>query len=135
MDIDLHDIGCDFYTSSGQKWILGPREASFVYVKKDAQAELWPNIVTVGWERSKANGAQKYESLGQRESHTFKCLQSRQKDLTVVFLSGLSPIPTRRKQPKLYMRNTAFRGLLAVGMMYFVCAYARIFTIVPNKWI
>lgn len=67
MDIDLHDIGCDFYTSSGQKWILGPREASFVYVKKDAQAELWPNIVTVGWERSKANGAQKYESLGQRD--------------------------------------------------------------------
>ncbi len=67
MDIDLHDIGCDFYTSSGQKWILGPREASFVYVKRSAQDKLWPNIVTVGWERSKANGAQKYESLGQRD--------------------------------------------------------------------
>ncbi|MDG1020012.1 MAG: aminotransferase class V-fold PLP-dependent enzyme [Emcibacteraceae bacterium] len=67
MDIDLHDMGCDFYTSSGQKWILGPREASFIYVKKEAQAELWPNIVTVGWERSKVNGAQKYESLGQRD--------------------------------------------------------------------
>ncbi|MDG1996196.1 MAG: aminotransferase class V-fold PLP-dependent enzyme [Emcibacteraceae bacterium] len=67
MNIDLHDMGCDFYTSSGQKWVLGPREASFVYVKKSAQAELWPNIVTVGWERSKANGAQKFESLGQRD--------------------------------------------------------------------
>lgn len=67
MNIDLHDVGCDFYTSSGQKWILGPREASFVYVKRDAQAELWPNIVTVGWARNKANGAQKYESLGQRD--------------------------------------------------------------------
>lgn len=67
MDIDLHDVGCDFYTSSGQKWILGPREASFVYVKREAQAELWPNIVTVGWARNKANGAQKYESLGQRD--------------------------------------------------------------------
>ncbi len=67
MDIDLHDMGCDFYTSSGQKWILGPREASFIYVKRSAQANLWPNIVTVGWERSKANGAQKYESLGQRD--------------------------------------------------------------------
>ena len=67
LDIDLHDIGCDFYTSSGQKWILGPREASFVYVRRDAQAALWPNIVTVGWERSKENGAQKYESLGQRD--------------------------------------------------------------------
>ena len=66
-DIDLHDMGCDFYTSSGQKWILGPREASFVYVKRSAQANLWPNIVTVGWERSKENGAQKYESLGQRD--------------------------------------------------------------------
>ncbi|MDA0708024.1 MAG: aminotransferase class V-fold PLP-dependent enzyme, partial [Proteobacteria bacterium] len=50
LNIDLHDMGCDFYTSSGQKWILGPREASFVYVKKEAQANLWPNMVTVGWE-------------------------------------------------------------------------------------
>lgn len=67
MDIDLHDMGCDFYTSSGQKWILGPREASFVYVKKEAQDKLWPNMVTVGWERAKAGGARKYESLGQRD--------------------------------------------------------------------
>lgn len=67
LNIDLHDMGCDFYTSSGQKWILGPREASFVYVRKSAQAALWPNIVTVGWQRAKANGAQKYESLGQRD--------------------------------------------------------------------
>ncbi len=67
MDINLHDMGCDFYTSSGQKWILGPREASFVYVRKEAQVELWPNIVTVGWERVKEQGARKYESLGQRD--------------------------------------------------------------------
>jgi isopenicillin-N epimerase len=67
LNIDLHDMGCDFYTSSGQKWILGPREASFVYVKKEAQANLWPNMVTVGWERASQNGAQKYESLGQRD--------------------------------------------------------------------
>ncbi|HRW28752.1 MAG TPA: aminotransferase class V-fold PLP-dependent enzyme [Emcibacteraceae bacterium] len=67
MNIDLHDMGCDFYTSSGQKWILGPREASFIYVKKSVQDELWPNLVTVGWERAKENGAQKYESLGQRD--------------------------------------------------------------------
>ena len=67
LDIDLHEMGCDFYTSSGQKWILGPREASFVYVRRDAQADLWPNLVTVGWERVKERGAQKYESLGQRD--------------------------------------------------------------------
>lgn len=67
MDIDLHDMGCDFYTSSGQKWILGPREASFIYVRKEVQDELWPNIVTVGWERARESGARKYESLGQRD--------------------------------------------------------------------
>lgn len=67
LNIDLHDMGCDFYTSSGQKWVLGPREASFIYVKREAQAELWPNLVTVGWERAKIRGAQKYESLGQRD--------------------------------------------------------------------
>ena len=67
LDIDLHDIGCDFYTSSGQKWILGPREASFLYVKKDVQPELWSNMVTAGWQGVKDRGARRYENLGQRD--------------------------------------------------------------------
>lgn len=67
LDIDLRDIGCDFYTSSGQKWILGPREASFLYVKKDAQPELWSNMVTAGWGGVRDRGARKYENLGQRD--------------------------------------------------------------------
>ncbi len=67
MDIDLHDDGVDFYTSSGQKWITGPREASFIYVKKETQPELWSNMVTAGWGGVKDRGARKYENLGQRD--------------------------------------------------------------------
>lgn len=67
LDIDLHDMGCDFYTSSGQKWILGPREASFLFVKKDVQPELWSNMVTAGWNGVKDRAARRFENLGQRD--------------------------------------------------------------------
>jgi selenocysteine lyase/cysteine desulfurase len=30
----LHDIGCDAYATSGHKWLLGPKETGFLYVRK-----------------------------------------------------------------------------------------------------
>ena len=33
--IDLHDLGCDFYATSGHKWLLGPKGTGLFYVRKD----------------------------------------------------------------------------------------------------
>lgn len=35
LEINLHDIGCDFYASCCHKWMLAPQGTGFLYVRKD----------------------------------------------------------------------------------------------------
>ena len=65
--INVHEMGCDFYTGSSHKWFIGPKEAGILYVRADQIDALWPSDVGVGWESALGNGAQKFENLGQRD--------------------------------------------------------------------
>ena len=65
--VDLHDMGCDFYTGSSHKWFVGPKEVGILYVHKEKIAELWPSIVGVGYQSALEKGARKFETLGQRD--------------------------------------------------------------------
>ena len=65
--VDLHDMGCDFYTGSSHKWFVGPKEVGILYVRKEKIAELWPSIVGVGYQSALEKGARKFETLGQRD--------------------------------------------------------------------
>jgi L-cysteine/cystine lyase len=38
--VDVHEIGCDFYTVSAQKWLLGPDVTGALYVKRERVEEL-----------------------------------------------------------------------------------------------
>lgn len=67
MAIRLHDIGCDFYTGSADKWFCGPEETGVLYVRRDRCEDLFPTIVGIGWESALENGARKFETLGQRD--------------------------------------------------------------------
>ncbi len=67
LKIDLHAMGCDFYTGSSHKWFVGPKEAGILYVRQDRIEHLWPSNVGVGWSRALENGAQKFDNMGQRD--------------------------------------------------------------------
>lgn len=43
--VDLHHIGCDYYTTSGHKWLLGPRETGFVYISRAVRPRFRPSFV------------------------------------------------------------------------------------------
>ena len=38
--VDVETLGCDFYTVSGQKWLLGPDSTGCLYVRRDRVEEL-----------------------------------------------------------------------------------------------
>lgn len=38
--VDVQDLGCDFYTVSAQKWLLGPDSTGCLYVRPDRVEEL-----------------------------------------------------------------------------------------------
>jgi len=40
LQLDLHDMGCDFYASCCHKWMLAPKGTGFLYVKKEKLDEV-----------------------------------------------------------------------------------------------
>lgn len=46
--IDLHDLGCDFYTASSHKWLFSPKGVGVFYAKQESQKYLKPLMVARG---------------------------------------------------------------------------------------
>jgi L-cysteine/cystine lyase len=40
LPVDVETLGCDFYTASGHKWLLGPQGTGFLFVRRDRLEEL-----------------------------------------------------------------------------------------------
>jgi isopenicillin-N epimerase len=66
LKVNVREIGCDSYSGSAHKWMMGPLEAGVLFVREDNIARLWPSIVTAGWTDT-IKGARKFENLGQRD--------------------------------------------------------------------
>ena len=70
LNVNLREMGCDSYSASAHKWLMGPKEAGVLYVRRERIPELWPNVVGPGWgnrAETTAKGARKFETLGQRD--------------------------------------------------------------------
>ena len=46
LPVDVHALGADFYTVSGQKWLCGPEGTGALYVAADRIDELWPTFTS-----------------------------------------------------------------------------------------
>jgi isopenicillin-N epimerase len=84
LQLDLHALGCDFYTTSAHKWFMGPKEVGILYVRKELAASLWPAIVGVGWEGARTQGARRLGTLGQRDDAAVAAMAA-----TVAFHDGI----------------------------------------------
>jgi isopenicillin-N epimerase len=72
LDLDLKDIGCDFFTGSSHKWLMGPKEAGVLFIRSDAQSKLWPS--NYGVYGGTVGASRTFEQLGQRDDPTFMAL-------------------------------------------------------------
>ena len=116
LPFDLQDLGVDFYTCSGHKWILGPKRTGILYVAADKLPVLRPT--TVGAYSDQAHdirtgslkfqdSAQKYE-FGTQNEALFRGLgkaarfvqsigidriHSHNRDLAETLVKGLAEIP------------------------------------------
>ncbi len=50
IDLNIAELNPDFYTGTLHKWMLAPKGSSFLYVKKEFQAEIDPLVVSWGYE-------------------------------------------------------------------------------------
>jgi selenocysteine lyase/cysteine desulfurase len=49
IDVNLADLGCDFYTSSTHKWMFSPKGMGVLFAKESSQHHLKPLIVCKGY--------------------------------------------------------------------------------------
>ena len=70
IDLNLKDIGCDFYSGSTHKWLMGPLENGILYISKGNNDRIWPNIISAGWKDGSLSVDEKYCVLGQRNDST-----------------------------------------------------------------
>ncbi len=63
MPLNLHEIGCDMYSSSPHKWLQAPKGTGFLYVRPEVQERLWNTIATEGWDEPQLK-AERYQRIG-----------------------------------------------------------------------
>jgi isopenicillin-N epimerase len=65
-ELNLPDIGCDFYTGSTHKWLMGPVENGILFVKQEHIGKIWPMVIGAGWKEERLTVDEKICMLGQR---------------------------------------------------------------------
>lgn len=49
IDLDLADVGADFYTGNCHKWMLAPKGAAFLHARREVQSLVSPLVVSWGY--------------------------------------------------------------------------------------
>ena len=63
MRLNVHDLGCDMYSSSPHKWLQAPKGSGFLYVRDEVIDRLWNTIATEGWDEPKIR-AERFQRIG-----------------------------------------------------------------------
>lgn len=63
MRLDVHELGCDMYSSSPHKWLQATKGSGFLYVRDEVIDRLWNTIATEGWDEPKIR-AERFQRIG-----------------------------------------------------------------------
>lgn len=74
MELNLKEMGCDFFTASTHKWLMGPLENGILYVKGEHVEKIWPNVIGGSWKEEAKTVDDKLCNLGQRIETTTSAL-------------------------------------------------------------
>lgn len=109
LDLNLKSLDCDSFTSSTHKWMMGPLEAGILFVRAEKQSQVWPSIVSVGWNDT-LKGSTRLEALGQRDDPRLVALESAVDFMTLI---GTAQIEARMRHLARSL-NEQFRALPGV---------------------
>ena len=94
MRFNLHDIGCDLYSSSPHKWLQAPKGSGFLYVRDEVIDRMWNTIVTEGWEEPKLR-AERFQRIG---SSNVPALWGLRASIQMAYDIGMDRIERRQRQ-------------------------------------
>lgn len=94
MRLNLHELGCDMYSSSPHKWLQAPKGSGFLYVRDEVIDQLWNTIATEGWDDKKIR-AERFQRIG---SSNVPALWGLRASIQLASDIGLDRIEKRHRQ-------------------------------------
>ena len=94
MRFNLHDIGCDLYSSSPHKWLQAPKGSGFLYVRDEVIDRVWNTIATEGWNEPKLR-AERFQRIG---SSNVPALWGLRAAVQMAYDIGMDRIEKRHRQ-------------------------------------
>jgi len=99
LNLNLHELGCDFYACSPHKWLNAPPGTGVLYMREGVQDLLWPTVTEVSASR---NGPGVFQARGQQCTPLYACLNDA--------IDFQNAIGKNRIQGRILDLNTYLRG-------------------------
>jgi len=107
MKLNLHELGCDMYSSSPHKWLQAPKGSGFLFVRDEVIDQLWNTIATEGWNDTKIR-AERFQRIG---SSNVPALWGLRAAVQLANEIGMERIEKRHRQTAAYiLREMVKRG-------------------------
>ncbi len=110
MKLDVHALGCDFYSSSPHKWLQAPKGSGFLYVRDEVIDRVWNTIATEGWDETKIR-AERFQRIG---SSNVPALCGLRASIELANAIGMERIEKRHRQMADYiLKEMVARGAVS----------------------
>ena len=110
MKLNVHDLGCDLYSSSPHKWLQAPKGTGFLYVRDEVIDRIWGTIATEGWNDTKIR-AERFQRIG---SSNVPVLWGLRASIELANTIGMDRIERRHRKMADYMLSEMIkRGALS----------------------
>ena len=94
MRLNLHELGCDMYSSSPHKWLQSPKGSGFLFVRDEVIDRVWNTIATEGWDDVKIR-AERFQRIG---SSNVPALWGLRASIALANAIGVERIERRHRQ-------------------------------------
>src|SRR6516165_102934 len=94
MQLNIRDIGCDYYSASPHKWLQAPKGSGFLFVRDEVIDRTWNTIATDGWEDNQIR-AERFQRIG---SSNVPALSGLRASIALANQIGMARIEKRHRQ-------------------------------------
>lgn len=102
ISVDVRDLGVDAYVTTCHKWLCAPAGTGLLYIRRDIQDRIWPNIATEDWWAQK--DARRYDRVSRRPWPVVAALEDA---LDFQLAIGRARIEHRARGLSAYLRSRA----------------------------